>query len=179
MKLLFASDIHGSYYYTKLLIEHFEEENADKLILLGDILYHGPRNPLTKEYNPAKVADILNEYKDKIICVRGNCDSEVDQMVLQFPISADYNQFVIDGYSFFITHGHLFDESILTASDKNIFVFGHIHLPVLEKKHVYLLNPGSISLPKENNPPSYAIYENGIIKIKTFTNNIIKELKGL
>lgn len=177
MKLLFASDIHGSYYYTKLLIEHFKEENADKLILLGDILYHGPRNPLTKEYNPAKVADMLNEYKDQIICVRGNCDSEVDQMVLEFPISADYNQLIIDGYNFFITHGHLYDDRILSASEKNIFVFGHIHLPILEKNHVYLLNPGSISLPKEDNPPSYAVYENGIIKIKTFTNNIIKELK--
>src|SRR5690554_1170789 len=141
MKLLFASDIHGSFYYTKLLIEQFKEENADKLILLGDILYHGPRNPLTKEYNPAQVADLLNKFTENIISVRGNCDSEVDQMVLDFPLRADYTQVLVDNYNFFITHGHLYDEEYLPELPRTIFVYGHIHIPVLKKRQVYILNP--------------------------------------
>lgn len=177
MKLLFASDIHGSSYYTKMLIERFLVEKADKLLLLGDILYHGPRNPLTKEYNPIEVANILNEYKEKIICVRGNCDSEVDQMVLEFPIKADYTQVLVDNFNFFLTHGHVYNEDFLLPSTESVFVYGHTHIPLLKKSHVFILNPGSISLPKENYLPTYAIYEAGIIKLKTLTNNIIKELK--
>lgn len=177
MKLLLASDTHGSFYYTKILIETFLKEKADKLVLLGDILYHGPRNPLTKDYNPMKVANLLNEYREQIICVRGNCDSEVDQMVLDFPMMSDYTQLVVDNYQFFLTHGHLYQPSDLPNSDKTIFVFGHIHVPVLEKRNVYVLNPSSIALPKENNPSTYAIYENHMIQIKTFDNVIVKELK--
>ncbi|QVK18010.1 phosphodiesterase [Mycoplasmatota bacterium] len=177
MKLLFASDIHGSFYYTKRLIEIFHEEKADKLILLGDILYHGPRNPLTKDYNPMKVANLLNQYRDQILCVRGNCDSEVDQMVLDFPMMADYTQLVVDNYQFFLTHGHLYKPNDIPDSGKNIFVYGHIHVPVLEKNNVFVLNPSSIALPKENNPSTYAIYENNMIQIKTLDNRIIKELE--
>jgi len=176
MKLFFASDIHGSYYYANIMIEQYLKEKADKLILLGDLLYHGPRNPLTKEYDPLKVANLLNQYKDKILCVRGNCDSEVDQMVLDFPIQASYTQLVVDNYQFFLTHGHLTQATELPDSDKTIYVFGHIHLPVLERKNVYVLNPGSIALPKENNPSTYAVYENARIQIKTFDDIIIKAL---
>ncbi len=176
MKLFFASDIHGSTYYTKLLVDQFVKEKADTLVLLGDILYHGPRNPLTKEYDPQKVAEILNKYKDNIICVRGNCDSEVDQMILDFPMRADYTQIIVDNFNFFLTHGHLYQPNDLPSSDQTVFVFGHIHLPLLEKRNVYVLNPGSVSLPKENNPITYAIYENNKIQLKTFDNQVLKEL---
>ncbi len=176
MRLFFASDIHGSSYYVNLLVEKFKEEQADRLILLGDILYHGPRNPLTKDYDPMKVADILNQYKDKIISVRGNCDSEVDQMVLEFPIRADYTQVLVDNFNFFLTHGHLYQAKDLPVSNQTIFVYGHIHVPILEKKHVYILNPGSISLPKDNHPSTYAIYDNNKIQLKNLNQEVIKEL---
>lgn len=176
MKLMFASDIHGSQYYTQKLINSFKEEKAEKLILLGDILYHGPRNPLTKDYNPMGVASLLNEFKAEIISVRGNCDSEVDQMVLEFPITADYTQVVVDNFNFYLTHGHLYQPEDLPESENMIFVYGHVHIPILEKRHIIILNPGSISLPKAEFLPTYAIYENGSIQIKEFRNQIIKEL---
>lgn len=177
MKLLFASDIHGSNYYMKLLKNQFIKEKADRLVLLGDLLYHGPRNPLPKEYNPQAVYQTLNELKDKIICVRGNCDSEVDQMVLDFPMMADYTQLVVDNFTFFLTHGHLYEPKDIINNNSMVFVYGHIHIPILEKEDIYMLNPGSVSLPKENNESTYAIYENGMIQIKTFDQKIIKELK--
>lgn len=179
MKLLIASDIHGSKYYTEQLIKKFKEEKADKLVLLGDLLYHGPRNPLTKEYNPSEVANLLNEYKRQIVAVRGNCDSEVDQMVLDFPMMSDYTQLVVDNYSFFLTHGHLFSPNHLPKlNDNTIFTSGHIHIPVLKKEgSVIILNPSSISLPKENNECSYATYENHLIQIKTLDGKVLNELR--
>jgi uncharacterized protein len=178
MKLLFASDIHGSKFYAEVLLKQFEKEKADKLILLGDLLYHGPRNPLTKDYNPMEVANLLNKMKDKIIAVRGNCDSEVDQMVLEFPMMADYTQLVVDNRTFFLSHGHIYSPyNLPQLAEGSVFVFGHIHIPILEgKDNVFVLNPSSISLPKENNPNSYAVYEEGKIEIKTFDNVIIKSL---
>ncbi|MDF2699811.1 MAG: putative phosphoesterase [Haloplasmataceae bacterium] len=178
MKLLFASDIHGSKYYAELLINAFVEEKADKLILLGDLLYHGPRNPLTRDYNPMEVANLLNKYKEKIIAVRGNCDSEVDQLVCEFPMMSTYTQLVVDNFSFFLTHGHLYNpENLPHLVNNTIFVFGHIHIPIATfENNIYFLNPSSISLPKENNPSSYAIYEYGKIEIKTFDHLIIREL---
>lgn len=177
MKLIFASDIHGSLYYTNLLIDKFNQEKANKLILLGDFLYHGPRNPLPKDYNPQEVANVLNKFKERIIGIRGNCDSEVDQMVLEFPISTLYTQVFVDNYLFFLTHGHCYTENDLPQANHTIFTYGHIHVPVLERKHVIILNPGSISLPKNNNLPTYAIYDKGMISIKTFTGEVVKQLK--
>ncbi len=179
MKIMFLSDVHGSLYYTEKALEIFESEKATHLFLLGDIMYHGPRNPLTKDYNPAKVAELLNEVKDKIIAVRGNCDSEVDQMLLQFPIMSDYNIFALENYKIFATHGHIYNKENMPVLNKgDVFIHGHFHLPMAEKiDDVYYLNPGSISLPKENNDNSYAILENNKFEIKNLEGNIIKSIE--
>ncbi len=177
-KLLIASDLHGSAYYTKELINIFKKEKFDKLILLGDLLYHGPRNPLTKDYNPMQVSELLNEMKDNIIAVRGNCDSEVDQMVLEFPIMADYATIFEHGKMIFLTHGHLFNEAQLPNFKKgDVLVHGHTHLTQLADKGDYIfLNPGSMSLPKGDCTNSYATYENGVFCTKTLQGEIIDTL---
>lgn len=162
MKLLIASDIHGSAYYCRMLVEKFKNENADRLLLLGDILYHGPRNDLPKEYAPKEVISILNPLKDKIFCVRGNCDTEVDQMVLNFPILADYSIIPSVDKLIYATHGHKFNETTpppLTNGD--ILLCGHTHVPKITDCDGFVyLNPGSVSIPKENSPHSYVIFEN-------------------
>lgn len=175
---MFISDIHGSSYYVAKAIEKYKEEGADYIVLLGDILYHGPRNSLPKEYEPKKVIQILNDLKDKIICVRGNCDAEVDQMVLEFPIMSDYNIIFHNNKRIFATHGHLFNESNMPPiEDGDIIIHGHTHIPVAKKlDNRYILNPGSISLPKENNPNSYGIIEGKEFLIKDFDGNIIKSI---
>ena len=163
MKLLIASDIHGSAYYCKMLLEAFEKENADKMLLLGDILYHGPRNDLPKDYAPKEVIAMLNPIKEKILCVRGNCDTEVDQMVLSFPVLADYAVISVDGTVVYATHGHKYNEENLPPIAKNDFLLcGHTHIPKINKHGNYTyLNAGSVSIPKENTPHSYMIFENG------------------
>lgn len=176
MKLLFASDLHGSEYYANKLKEVFDKEKPDKLVLLGDLLYHGPRNPLPKEYNPAKVLEILNSFKDRIIAVRGNCDSEVDQMVLEFPMMSDYAILNIDDLNLFLTHGHIYNKECMPPfADNYILVHGHTHVNIIEKigefSHGYYINGGSISMPKENQDNSYMVYES-----KKF---IIKNLDGI
>lgn len=173
MKLLFISDIHGSVFYLKKAIEVFEKEKADQMIILGDLLYHGPRNPLPKEYSPQEVLTILNEYKDKIISVKGNCDSEVDQMVLEFPIMAEYSIIFNGKKKVFATHGHKFNkDNVPNISDEDILIHGHTHIPVAERlDNIILLNPGSISLPKENNPNTYGIMTDTRFEIKDFDDN--------
>ena len=178
MKILFASDLHGSYFYCNALINIIQRENPDKIVLLGDILYHGPRNPLPKDYNPQKVFETLNTLKEKIVCVRGNCDSEVDQMVLEFPIMSDYNIFNVDGINLFLTHGHLYNkENMSNIQDNDILIHGHTHINIIEKleKGIYI-NPGSISMPKEGQENSYMIYEDKKFVIKNLEG---KELKSL
>jgi putative phosphoesterase len=177
MKIFFVSDIHGSLFYANKAVEKFKEENADVIVLLGDVLYHGPRNPLPKDYNPAEVADLLNQYKDKIIAVRGNCDSEVDQMVLSFPMMGDYHMMVFDGYKLFITHGHLYNKNQMPNLVKgDAFIHGHFHLPMAEDLNgISYLNPGSITLPKENNPNSYAVLDNDHYIVKDLEGNVLKE----
>ena len=178
MRYLFASDIHGSAYYCRKLLEAFDVSGAERLILLGDILYHGPRNELPKDYCPKEVFAMLNQYKDKIFAVRGNCDSEVDQMVLEFPIMADYSVLVLDGRTFFATHGHLYHEDCLPNLMKgDILVHGHTHVLMgKEKDGIIILNPGSVSIPKEDNPPTYAILEDGIFTILDFEGNTVKSV---
>ena len=164
MKLMIASDLHGSAHYTRLLVKAYQKEQADKLILLGDILYHGPRNPLPEEYAPPKVAEMLNAMKQEILCVRGNCDSEVDQMVLEFPIMTQHCLIYTDtGATIFATHGHVFNEQNLPMLKKgDILLHGHTHVPVCRKHDGYTyVNPGSVSLPKENSAHGYMIVENG------------------
>ncbi len=180
MKLMFASDLHGSAYWTTKVLERFKEEQADYLVLLGDLLYHGPRNPLPQEYNPQAVIKLLNSEKHNLIAVRGNCDSEVDQMVLEFPILADYNIIPFKNRKLMASHGHIYDENNLPSSlgEGDIFIFGHIHIPVLKQvEGIYLLNPGSATLPKENHPNSYAILEDDCFKVKTFDGEVYQQLQ--
>lgn len=159
MKLLIASDIHGSAKYCNLLLQTAEREKAEKILLLGDVLYHGPRNPLPEEYAPQKVAQMLSAVKEKILCVRGNCDSEVDQMVLPFPIMNDYAAVYADGVSIYLSHGH---RETPPLSPGDVYLTGHTHVPLntVEKEGYVHLNPGSVSLPKENSPRGIILYEN-------------------
>jgi len=178
MIYMFASDIHGSFFYAEKTVDVFLKSGAEKLILLGDELYHGPRNDIPKDYAPKKVIPLLNRYKDRILAVRGNCDAEVDQIVLEFPIMADYGLFVLNGIPFYATHGHLWDPENLPPMDgKTVFIYGHTHLPVAEKKDGrYILNPGSVSIPKGGNPSSYAILDGRHFSILDFEGNILKEI---
>lgn len=176
MKYLFASDLHGSAPAVQKLKDTFLKEKADYLVLCGDLLYHGPRNDLPEGYNPKDVIEILNSLSDKIIAVRGNCDTEVDQMVLDFPMLCDYSLIADDGIRMYITHGH--QTTPLKLSSGDVIISGHTHVLLISKKDdISFINPGSVSIPKENNPKSYMIYENKCFKIKDFEGNIIKEFK--
>lgn len=177
MKLFFISDIHGSEEDLQFVLNKFEAEKADYLIILGDLLYHGPRNPLPTTYNPKEVAILLNRYKNKIISVRGNCDSEVDQMLLEFPIMADFSQILLDGHRFFLTHGHIYNQNLLPPLGKNdILCHGHTHIPVADKfEDTVIFNPGSITFPKENNDKSYGIYENSCLRVINFKGETLKK----
>lgn len=179
MKLFFMSDIHGSATWLEKAINKFKVEKADYIVILGDLLYHGPRNPIPEGYDPQKVADILNEYKSKIVSVKGNCDGEVDQMLIDFPILAHYTIVFHNGRRIFATHGHKFNKDNMPNIEKgDIFIQGHTHVPVADEiEGIYILNPGSITLPKENNPNSYGIIEDDIFKVKDFDGHVLKECK--
>ena len=161
MKLMIASDIHGSAFYCRKLLEAFEKEQPDKLLLLGDLLYHGPRNDLPKEYAPKEVIKMLNSIHDQILCVRGNCEAEVDQMVLDFPVLSDSCILYIDGVSIYATHGHINSPEHPPKLHKgDILLTGHTHIPAWEEyDHFTYLNPGSVSIPKEGSEHGYMIYE--------------------
>lgn len=177
MKLLFISDIHGSLYYASKVIEVFNNEQCDLIISLGDLLYHGPRNPLPQEYNPKEVAGLFNQYKQYFIAVRGNCDSEVDQMLLEFPILADYSTLLVDGHRFFLTHGHHFHQDVLPPLQAgDILAYGHYHVPLATTKNdIYIINPSSTSLPKAGTN-SYGIYEDHTFTIKDFEGKVIDSI---
>jgi uncharacterized protein len=178
MKLFFISDLHGSLFYVRKAIENFNKEKADYIVILGDELYHGARNPLPLEYNPKEVAELLNEFADKIIAIRGNCDSEVDELVLNFPIMSTYSIVLREGRRLFLTHGHIYNEDNLPKLSKgDVFIYGHTHIPKAEKKgDIFIINPGSITFPKENNPNSYGVLEENVFKIKDLDEKIIKEI---
>ncbi len=161
MKWLIASDIHGSARYTEQVVNRFDESGADRLLLLGDILYHGPRNALPEAYDPPRVAALLNARADRICCVRGNCDCEVDQMVLDFPVTADYMYLPVGNHMCFVTHGHVYSEDRLPRlADGDFFLFGHIHVPRCEKRgSITILNPGSVSIPKGGSGHSYMMLD--------------------
>ncbi len=180
MKILIASDIHGSALYCRRLIEEYEKEKADRLFLLGDILYHGPRNDLPDEYAPKKVIEMLNEKKDEIFCVRGNCDTEVDQMVLKFPILADYAVLSVGDRLVYATHGHVFNETNLPPlKNGDILLNGHTHVPkCTEHESFVYLNPGSVSIPKENSARGYIILENGVFTWKSLDGETIMTYKA-
>lgn len=169
MKYLIASDIHGSAYYCRALLEAYNREGADRLLLLGDILYHGPRNDLPRDYAPKEVIAMLNPLAADILCVRGNCDTEVDQMVLSFPIMADYAVITEGSTAVYATHGHHFHADALPPLHMgDILLHGHTHVPLcIEKDGIIVLNPGSVSIPKEQSPHSYMLLENGVFTWKT------------
>ena len=169
MKLMIASDIHGASSCCRKMLEAFEREQADRLLLLGDILYHGPRNDLPEDYDPKAAIALLNGLRQKPLCVRGNCDTEVDQMVLEFPVMADYALIEADGYTIFATHGHLYNPMHLPPLKQgDILLCGHTHVPTWEDCGEYrYYNPGSVSIPKEGSGRSYMMLENGVFSWKT------------
>ena len=176
MKLVIASDIHGDLVSMNEVLAAYKNEGAERLLLLGDLLYHGPRNDLPESYDPKGVIELLNSNKDVILAVRGNCDTEVDQMVLSFPILADYAYLSLDGIGVFATHGH--HHNTLTPPPLRrgeILLHGHTHVLKCERfgDENYYLNPGSAALPKENNPKTYMVYENRTFTVKDFSGNTV------
>ncbi len=159
MKLMIASDLHGSAYYTRLLLEAMDREQPDRLLLLGDLLYHGPRNDLPREYAPKKVIQLLNARKSQLLCVRGNCEAEVDQMVLEFPVLSEFGVVFADGLTIYMLHGHKNLDIPVMPGD--ILLCGHTHVPAVRKdgEHYYV-NPGSVSIPKEGSCHGYMMLEN-------------------
>ncbi|WZL80807.1 phosphodiesterase [Vallitaleaceae bacterium 9-2] len=169
-KIMFISDIHGSATCVEKAIKAYKKEKPDVLIVLGDILYHGPRNPLPEGYDPKGVIKQLNELQDDIIAVRGNCDAEVDQMVLDFDIMQGEARLWIDATQIFATHGHLYaNQPPQNLKSGSVFIQGHTHVPIVKKTEqgVWHVNPGSITLPKEGHPKTYAIFEDKKITVKT------------
>lgn len=175
MKLLIVSDIHGSGYYADKIKKLVEEEKPDKLILLGDLYYHGPRNVLTKEYNPMHVCEILNSLKDIILCTKGNCDAEVDEMISEFKME-DEIEMVIENNVVMFTHGHKYNINNLPKKNIDVLVYGHFHTGFIKcQDGILFLNPGSISLPKENTKHSYIIWNKNEILLKDVDGNVIEK----
>lgn len=180
MKLLICSDIHGDLDSTRSLLLAYQREAADKLIILGDLLYHGPRNDLPEGYAPKGVIELLNLHRDDILTVKGNCDGEVDQMVLNFPILADYAYLMLDGLRIFVTHGHHHNTTMPPALSRgDILLHGHTHVPVIEEfgNENYYINPGSVSLPKEGHPKTYMTYEDRTFTLKKLDGEVVLEKK--
>ena len=177
MKFIICSDIHGDLEGARAAVSLFKKENAEKLIILGDILYHGPRNNLPSEYNPKAVIELLNEHASDIIAVRGNCDTEVDQMVLAFPLLSEFGYVFADGVSLVLNHGHKISlDSPPPLAKSAILLCGHTHVPAKTEfgnDNLYM-NPGSISLPKNGFPRSYVLFENGKLTVKDLDGNEIK-----
>lgn len=180
MKLMIASDIHGSAYYCREMLTAFYREKADRLLLLGDILYHGPRNDLPREYAPKEVIAMLNEEKNSIFCVRGNCDTEVDQMVLEFPILADYCVIPVEQRLMYATHGHHYHKDAAhNLQPGDVLLHGHTHIPAWEtfgNGNLYL-NPGSVSLPKAGSEHSYMVWQDNLFCWKTLQGVTYHELE--
>lgn len=179
MKWFIASDIHGSAYYCEKMLEDYKRENADRLLLLGDILYHGPRNDLPRDYAPKKVIAMLSPFKDEVFSVRGNCDSEVDQMVLPFPVLAEYSVLDLGKRLVFATHGHIFNEKkMLPMKSGDILLYGHTHVPRCEEKLGFIfMNPGSVSIPKENSAHGYMTLEDGVFLWKKLGGEVYNEYR--
>ena len=167
MKFVIASDIHGSAFWCGKLMEIIEEVKPDKVLLLGDILYHGPRNDLPKGYGPKQVIPMLSQYQEKIVCVRGNCEAEVDQMVLPFSCMADYALVCADGLSMYLTHGHHHNpDNLPPLAEGSVFLSGHTHVKLDEVRNgIRCLNPGSVSIPKDGSH-SCIVYDNGVFSFR-------------
>lgn len=179
MKLLIISDIHGSSFYAKKIEEIYKIEKPDKIVLLGDLYYHGPRNDLTQEYNPMEVAKILNLLKDKLLVVKGNCDAEVDEMISEFKFQ-DNIEMEVNGYNVFFTHGHKYNMDQLPplGIKIDIMFYGHFHTGfIIEENGIIFANPGSISIPKSNTAHSYLIFDEKELILKDVDGNIIEKKK--
>lgn len=179
MKYMFASDIHGSAWYCRKLLEEYRRSGADRLVLLGDILYHGPRNDLPREYAPKEVIGLLNGIKEEIYAVRGNCEAEVDQMVLEFPCLTESFALLLDGHAAYAAHGHHLDTITPLLRSGDALIYGHTHVPVMqvdEASGVLFLNPGSVSLPKEGSEHSYIIYEDNLFSRRDLDGNLLGEI---
>lgn len=176
MKWLIASDIHGSAYWCGKLIEACRREEADRMLLLGDLLYHGPRNDLPEEYAPKKVIELLNGIKDIVISVRGNCEAEVDQMVLEFPIMAEYILLPVGKRMIFATHGHIYSKDRHPALQPgDILLYGHTHVPLCEEEDgLIFMNPGSVSMPKNGTPHGYMTFEDDLFQWKTLEGDVYR-----
>ena len=176
MKWMIASDLHGSAYYCRKMLEAFEREGADRLFLLGDLLYHGPRNDLPREYAPKEVIPLLNGQKEKLLCVRGNCDAEVDQRVLEFPVLADYAVLPVGRRLIYATHGHIYHvKNLPPLAPGDVLLHGHTHVPAwteFGQGNLYL-NPGSVSIPKENSPHSYMTLEENTMQWKELESSAV------
>ena len=176
MKWMIASDLHGSAYYCRKMLEAFEREGADRLFLLGDLLYHGPRNDLPREYAPKEVIPLLNGKKEKLLCVRGNCDAEVDQMVLGFPVLADYAVLPVGQRLIYATHGHIYHvKNLPPLAPGDVLLHGHTHVPAwteFGQGNLYL-NPGSVSIPKEDSPHSYMTLEGNTMQWKELESSAV------
>ena len=178
MKWLIASDIHGSALWCRRLLEAWDKEQADRLLLLGDVLYHGPRNDLPDQYAPKEVITMLNARRERILCVRGNCEAEVDQMVLDFPVLADYAVLCEGSRLIYCTHGHVYNTGKLPPlQEGDVLLHGHTHIPAWEDHGTYrYLNPGSVAIPKEGSWHGYMTLENGRFLWKDFDGAIHHEL---
>ena len=175
MKVLVISDIHGSSYYAEKIKEIVARENPDKIILLGDLYYHGPRNDLTQEYAPMKVAEILNSLKDKLLVVKGNCDAEVDEMISDFKFE-DHLLLDINGKKIYFTHGHRYNIEVIPYEDFEVLIYGHIHQGFIQEKEGFVFaNPGSISLPKCNSAHSYIVIDENKIILKDVDGNVLQK----
>jgi len=171
MKWMIASDIHGSAKWCARLLDTWRAAAPDRLILLGDLLYHGPRNDLPEDYAPKRVIEMLNGIAPELLCIRGNCEAEVDQMVLTFPVMADYAALLLDGHVLYATHGHVYGEDNPPPLKRgDILLCGHTHVPCLRRHEGFTyVNPGSVSLPKQNTPHSYVTLEDGVMVWKDLT----------
>lgn len=180
MKTLIASDLHGSYACIKKLVKRIDSENPDQIIFCGDILYHGPRNELPSEYSTMDCMKLLNTKADKIVAVRGNCDSEADICQMDFDLSEEHRELEIDGIKFFITHGHFYNTGYLPpVSGFDILLHGHTHVPAFEKisNGKYYVNPGSVSIPRGGSDNSYLIFENKEFVWKDLDGNVYRKEK--
>lgn len=177
MKIMIASDIHGSLKYCNKLIDSYRREKCEKLMLLGDILYHGPRNDLPEEYNPKGVTALLNDMADEVLCVRGNCEAEVDEMVLSFPVLAEYAFFYHKERMFFLTHGHKMNpDNLPKIKNGDVLFNGHTHISKIQllDSGIIYANPGSVSIPKENTPRGYMIVDDAGIIHKSLNGEVLE-----